>query len=143
MTWFLNGIELGSSSMRIYQKDVQKKMFEALGMSEERIRERFGFMVDAFSFGTPPPRRGCLLGLDRLVMQMVGAASLPGCDGFPKLKDASCLLTGAPDSVDAEQMELLHISLVNGAAGAAGGATPKAQKNGADRCGACGKASPG
>lgn len=122
----LNGIELGSGSMRIYQKDVQKRMFEALGMSEERIRERFGFMVDAFSFGTPP-HGGFAFGLDRLVMQMVGAASLRDVTAFPKLKDASCPLTGAPDSVDAEQLELLHISL-DDAAAAAGGAMPKAQK---------------
>jgi len=104
----LNGVELGSGSMRIYQKDVQQEMFQALGFSEEQIRERFGFLVDAFRFGTPP-HGGFAFGLDRLVMLMAGAESLRDVTAFPKTKDAACPLTGAPDRVDQGQLEALHI----------------------------------
>jgi aspartyl-tRNA synthetase len=112
----LNGIELGSGSMRIYQKDVQQKMFEALGFSEEKIAERFGFLVNAFRYGTPP-HGGFAFGLDRLVMQMLGAESLREVTAFPKTKDAVCLMTNAPDTVDDEQLSVLGISLGQGSAG--------------------------
>ena len=92
----LNGVELGSGSMRIHQKDVQRKMFEALGFSEEQIQERFGFMVNAFQYGTPP-HGGFAFGLDRLAMQMLEAESLRDVIAFPKNKDAVCPMTQAPN----------------------------------------------
>jgi aspartyl-tRNA synthetase len=104
----LNGIELGSGSVRIHNREVQNVMFEALGFSQEQIQERFGFMVDAFRYGTPP-HAGFAFGLDRLVMQLTGAASLRDVIAFPKLKDASCPLTDAPNIVDEEQLEVLGI----------------------------------
>ncbi len=106
----LNGIELGSGSIRIYNKDVQQQMFLALGFNEAEIEDRFGFMVNAFSYGTPP-HGGFAFGLDRLVMLMVGAQSLRDVIAFPKVKDASCLMTEAPNLVDAEQLEILELSL--------------------------------
>ena len=104
----LNGIELGSGSVRIHQRDVQNKMFEALGFTQEQIDQRFGFMVNAFRYGTPP-HAGFAFGLDRLVMQLTEAPSLRDVIAFPKLKDASCPLTDAPNTVDEEQLEVLGI----------------------------------
>ncbi len=104
----LNGIELGSGSVRIHQRDVQNMMFEALGFSQEEIDARFGFMVNAFRYGTPP-HAGFAFGLDRLVMQLTESASLRDVIAFPKLKDASCPLTDAPNTVDEEQLEVLGI----------------------------------
>jgi aspartyl-tRNA synthetase len=104
----LNGIELGSGSVRIHDREVQNVMFEALGFSQEQIQERFGFMVDAFRYGTPP-HAGFAFGLDRLVMQLTNASSLRDVIAFPKLKDASCPLTDAPNVVDEEQLEVLGI----------------------------------
>ena len=106
----LNGVELGSGSIRIHQKDVQQQMFEALGFSEEQIEERFGFMVHAFQYGTPP-HGGFAFGLDRLVMLLLGADSLREVIAFPKVKDASCLMTNAPDTVEPQQLEILGISV--------------------------------
>ncbi|WP_305767517.1 aspartate--tRNA ligase [Candidatus Epulopiscium viviparus] len=106
----LNGVELGSGSVRIYDADIQQKMFSALGFSEEEIKERFGFMVDAFKYGTPP-HAGFAFGLDRLVMLLVGANSLREVIAFPKTKDASCLMTNAPNLVDDEQLEVLNLGL--------------------------------
>jgi len=105
----LNGVELGSGSIRIHRRDVQQKMFEALGFSPEEIRERFGFMIDAFRYGTPP-HGGFAFGLDRLVMLMAGAESLREIIAFPKVKDGSCPLTGAPSSVDPSQLEVLGLN---------------------------------
>jgi aspartyl-tRNA synthetase len=105
----LNGIELGSGSIRIHNKDIQKKMFEALGFTDEQIQQRFGFMVNAFRYGTPP-HGGFAFGLDRLVMLMVGAESLRAIIAFPKNKDARCPLTGAPNVLDPAQLEILGIS---------------------------------
>ncbi len=105
----LNGVELGSGSMRIHQKDVQRKMFEALGFSEEQIQERFGFMVNAFQYGTPP-HGGFAFGLDRLVMQMLEAESLRDVIAFPKNKDAVCPMTQAPNVVDPQQLEVLGLA---------------------------------
>ncbi len=104
----LNGVELGSGSVRIHRPDVQNKMFEALGFSQDEIDNRFGFMINAFRYGTPP-HAGFAFGLDRLVMLMVGASSLREIIAFPKAKDASCLMTGAPDLVDKKQLEELAL----------------------------------
>lgn len=105
----LNGIELGSGSIRIHDRRVQEKMFEALGFDKKTIDERFGFMVNAFRYGTPP-HGGFAFGLDRFVMLMVGADSLRDIIAFPKIKDASCPLTGAPDFVDKEQLDVLGLT---------------------------------
>ena len=105
----LNGIELGSGSIRIHDRRVQEKMFEALGFDKKTIDERFGFMVNAFRYGTPP-HGGFAFGLDRFVMLMVGADSLRDVIAFPKIKDASCPLTGAPDFVDKAQLDVLGLT---------------------------------
>ena len=105
----LNGIELGSGSIRIHDRRVQEKMFEALGFDKKTIDERFGFMVNAFRYGTPP-HGGFAFGLDRFVMLMVGADSLRDIIAFPKIKDASCPLTGAPDFVDKAQLDVLGLT---------------------------------
>lgn len=104
----LNGVELGSGSIRIHRQDIQKVMFEALGFSDEEIEERFGFMVNAFRYGTPP-HGGFAFGLDRFVMLMVGADSIRDVIAFPKIKDASCPMTDAPQPVDAEQLSVLGL----------------------------------
>ena len=106
----LNGVELGSGSIRIHRPDVQQKMFEALGFSPEQIEERFGFMVNAFQYGTPP-HGGFAFGLDRLVMLLLGADSLRDVIAFPKGKDGSCLMTDAPAPVDGAQLAVLGITL--------------------------------
>lgn len=106
----LNGVELGSGSVRIHRPDVQTKMFEALGFSDEQIESRFGFMVNAFKYGTPP-HAGFAFGLDRLVMLLTGATSLREVIAFPKIKDASCPMTDAPDYVDKEQLEALKLGM--------------------------------
>ena len=106
----LNGGELGSGSMRIHRPDIQEKMFEALGFSEAETKERFGFLVDAFRYGTPP-HGGFAFGLDRLVMLLLGARSLREVVAFPKLGDASCPLTGAPGMVDPSQLEALGLHI--------------------------------
>lgn len=105
----LNGVELGSGSIRIHRSDVQQSMFEALGLSQEQIRNRFGFMVNAFKYGTPP-HGGFAFGLDRFVMLLLNADSLREVIAFPKTKDASCPLTNAPDFVDDIQLDILGIS---------------------------------
>ena len=104
----LNGVELGSGSIRIHRQDVQKLMFEALGFSDDEIEERFGFMVNAFRYGTPP-HGGFAFGLDRFVMLMVGADSIRDVIAFPKIKDASCPMTEAPQPVDDEQLSVLGL----------------------------------
>ncbi len=106
----LNGVELGSGSVRIHRPDVQTVMFEALGFDNEQIENRFGFMVNAFKYGTPP-HAGFAFGLDRLVMLLLGADSLRDVIAFPKIKDASCPMTGAPDFVDKEQLEVLKLGM--------------------------------
>ena len=115
----LNGIELGSGSVRIHDREVQKTMFEALGFSDEEIEERFGFMVTAFRYGTPP-HAGFAFGLDRFAMLMVGADSLREVIAFPKIKDASCPLTDAPTPVDAAQLAILGLDHVGETAAATG-----------------------
>lgn len=105
----LNGVELGSGSIRIHRRDIQEKMFEALGFSKEEAEERFGFLTGAFRFGTPP-HGGFAFGLDRLVMLMLGASSLRDVIAFPKAKDGSCPMTDAPTPVDPAQLEALHLA---------------------------------
>ncbi|MEK5069537.1 aspartate--tRNA ligase [Sporosarcina sp. FSL K6-1508] len=106
----LNGYELGGGSLRIYQRDVQEKMFEALGFTEERAQEQFGFLLDAFDYGTPP-HGGIAFGLDRIVMLLSGSTNLRDTIAFPKTASASCLLTSAPDRVDDGQLAELGIQI--------------------------------
>ena len=106
----LNGVELGSGSVRIHRADIQQKVFRALGFDKEEARERFGFLLDAFRFGTPP-HAGFAFGVDRLCMLLLGAPSLREVIAFPKTKDARCPLTGAPDYVDASQLEALKLGV--------------------------------
>ena len=106
----LNGTELGSGSIRIHDRDIQARVFRQLGLSEEDIRDRFGFLLDAFRFGTPP-HGGFALGLDRLIMLLANAPSLREVIAFPKLSNASDPLTDAPSTVDRQQLDELHIVL--------------------------------
>ncbi|MGN0141711.1 MAG: aspartate--tRNA ligase [Roseburia sp.] len=106
----LNGTELGGGSVRIHQDDIQEKMFEVLGFTKERAHEQFGFLLDAFKYGVPP-HAGLAYGLDRLVMHMVHADSIRDVIAFPKVKDASCLMTQAPGVVDAKQLEELGLEI--------------------------------
>ena len=106
----LNGVELGGGSVRIFQSDVQEKMFEVLGFSKEEAYERFGFLLNAFKYGVPP-HAGLAIGLDRFVMLLVKADNIREVIAFPKVKDASCLMTEAPGLVDDKQLEELQIAL--------------------------------
>jgi aspartyl-tRNA synthetase len=106
----LNGYELGGGSQRIYQRDVQEKMFKVLGFTEEGAREEFGFLLDAFEYGTPP-HGGIALGLDRLVMLLAGRTNLRDTIAFPKTASASCLLTNAPSPVNEKQLDELHLAV--------------------------------
>ncbi|MBG9815121.1 aspartate--tRNA ligase [Bacillus endophyticus] len=104
----LNGYELGGGSLRIYERDVQEKMFKALGMKEEDAQEQFGFLMEAFEYGTPP-HGGIALGLDRLVMLLAGRTNLRDTIAFPKTTSASCPLTNAPGPVNEAQLEELSL----------------------------------
>lgn len=108
----LNGCEIGGGSVRIYQDDIQEKMFEILGFTKEEAYERFGFLLNAFKYGVPP-HAGLAYGLDRLVMLMAKTDNIRDVIAFPKIKDASCLLTGAPDVVDDKQLDELFISVTD------------------------------
>jgi len=107
----LNGIELGGGSIRIHDQELQKKMFGIIGISEQEAQRRFGFLLEAFRYGTPP-HGGLAFGLDRLVMLMAKCDSIRDVIAFPKVQNSSCLMTGAPDFVDAKQLEELHIQTV-------------------------------
>ena len=107
----LNGTEMGGGSVRIHQSDIQEKMFEVLGFTKERAQEQFGFLLEAFKYGVPP-HAGLAYGMDRMVMLMVGADSIRDVIAFPKVKDASCLMTEAPAPVDAKQLEELGIEIL-------------------------------
>ena len=107
----LNGTELGGGSVRIHQSDIQEKMFEVLGFTKERAHEQFGFLLDAFSYGVPP-HAGLAYGVDRMIMHMVHADSIRDVMAFPKVKDASDLMSEAPGTVDAKQLEELGIAIV-------------------------------
>lgn len=106
----LNGVELGGGSIRIHRRDIQNKIFNLLGFTDEQAQERFGFLLDAFKYGVPP-HGGLAFGLDRMVMLMAGATTIRDVIAFPKVKDASCLLTNAPDVVDEKQLEELSIAI--------------------------------
>ena len=106
----LNGVEMGGGSVRIHQADIQSKMFEVLGFTQERANAQFGFLLEAFKYGVPP-HAGLAYGMDRMVMLMVGADSIRDVIAFPKVKDASCLMTEAPSAVDEKQLKELGIEI--------------------------------
>ncbi len=107
----LNGYELGGGSIRIHRREIQQKMFELLGFEPEDAQERFGFLLDAFQYGVPP-HGGLAFGLDRIIMLMSGATSIRDVIAFPKVKDASCPMTDAPNVVEQKQLEELGIAIV-------------------------------
>lgn len=107
----LNGTELGGGSIRIHQDDVQETMFEALGFTKEKANEQFGFLINAFKYGVPP-HAGLAYGLDRLIMLMAKQDSIRDVIAFPKVKDASCLMTDAPNAVDDKQLQELCLDVV-------------------------------
>ena len=106
----MNGNEIGGGSIRIYQDDIQEKMFEVLGFTKEQAWENFGFLLRAFQYGVPP-HAGLAYGFDRMVMHMVHADSIRDVIAFPKVKDASDLMSEAPETVDARQLDELGIRL--------------------------------
>jgi aspartyl-tRNA synthetase len=106
----LNGYELGGGSLRIFERDIQEKMFSTLGFTKEQANEQFGFLMEAFEYGTPP-HGGIALGLDRIVMLLAGRTNLRDTIAFPKTASANCLLTKAPSSVSGEQLQELSLSL--------------------------------
>ncbi|MDR3670023.1 MAG: aspartate--tRNA ligase [Holophaga sp.] len=110
----LNGFELGGGSIRIHDAEIQSRMFKAIGMSEEEARDQFGFLLDALAYGAPP-HGGIALGLDRLVMLLVGASNIREVIAFPKTAQARCLMTSAPSNVNPRQLKELGIQVEPGA----------------------------
>ena len=109
----MNGLELGSGSIRIHQEHVQQEIFRAIGMSDEEARSRFGFFLEALQYGTPP-HGGIALGLDRIVMILAGASSLREVIAFPKTARAIDLMVDAPTPVSEQQLRELHIRPTKG-----------------------------
>ena len=108
----LNGYELGGGSLRIHDNNLQKKIFEILGMSQEEIADKFGFFVDAFQYGTPP-HGGIAFGLDRIAMILSESDSIRDVIAFPKNAKATCPMSHAPTPVDPTQLEELHIEITD------------------------------
>jgi aspartyl-tRNA synthetase len=104
----LNGFEIGGGSLRIYQPEVQQQVFETIGLSDEEARDKFGFLLEAFEYGTPP-HGGIAYGLDRIVMLLAGEDSIRDAIAFPKTQQARCLLTNAPSSVEPQQLKELYV----------------------------------
>ena len=107
----LNGVELGGGSIRIFREEMQEKMFSVIGLSKETAAERFGFLLEAFKYGAPP-HGGMAYGLDRLVMLMTGSQSIRDVIAFPKVQNASELMSGAPDTVDEKQLDEMGIAII-------------------------------
>lgn len=106
----LNGVEIGGGSIRIHSQELQSKMFQLLGFTEEQAWDRFGFLLEAFKYGTPP-HGGIAFGLDRFIMLMAGRSSIRDVIAFPKVQNASCPMTNAPDVVETKQLKELHIKI--------------------------------
>ena len=123
----VNGVEIGGGSLRIYRRDVQERVFEAIGLSEAEAEEKFGYLMEAFQFGAPP-HGGMAFGLDRLVMMLAGAKSIRDVIAFPKTATAQCLLTSAPGDVSDAQLEELHVRKAPSVSTSGGGEEEEEEK---------------